>query len=201
MESLIEQLIRSLSDKLGIDFTKDMILRKELTNHLKPAIYRMKNKLKLTESILKEVKESYADLYYKTWSSLEKISDFINIPFDEDEAAFITVMIQRAVIRNTNVPILRKIPNILIVCGLGYSSSRFLYENISNRFQVNIIDIIPFNQLENYNYLKKADIVISTLAFNLEGIDVINVNPIMNENDIVKLRKYGLEERKNKIKL
>ena len=55
--------------------------------------------------------------------------------------------------------------------------------------------------MENYNYLKKADIVISTLAFNLEGIDVINVNPIMNENDIVKLRKYGLEERKNKIKL
>ena len=178
-----------------------MILRKELLNHLKPAIYRMKNKFKLTESILKEVKAQYTDLYDKTTMSLKIISDFINIPFDEDEAAFITVMVQRAVLRNNSSLLSKKDPRILIVCGLGYSSSRFLYENINSHFQVNIIDIIPFNQLESYNYLKKADIVISTLDFSLDGIDVITVNPIINENDIVKLKNYGLEERKNKIKL
>ena len=201
MESLIEQFLVKLSRELKINLATDVILRKELLNHLKPAIYRMKNKFKLTESILKEVKAQYTDLYDKTTMSLKIISDFINIPFDEDEAAFITVMVQRAVLRNNSSLLSKKDPRILIVCGLGYSSSRFLYENINSHFQVNIIDIIPFNQLESYNYLKKADIVISTLDFSLDGIDVITVNPIINENDIVKLKNYGLEERKNKIKL
>ena len=201
IESLIDQFIRLLSQELKINLTEDMILRKELLNHIKPAIYRMKNKFRLTESILKEVKELYMELFIKTKSSLKTISDFINIPFDEDEAAFITVMVQRAVMRYSPLAVSKKEPDILIVCGLGYSSSRFLYENINNRFQVNIIDIIPFNQLENYDYLKKADIIISTLDFSLDGIDVITVNPIMNEKDILKLKNYGLSEKKTKIRL
>ena len=201
IESLIDQFIKLLSDKLGVNLTEDKILRKELLNHIKPAIYRMKNKFKLTESILSEVKSQYMELFVKTKSSLKIISDFINLSFDEDEAAFITVMIQRAIMRNNPATLFKKDTYILIVCGLGYSSSRFLYENINNRFQVNIIDIIPFNQLENYNYLEKADIIISTLDFKLDGIDVITVNPIMNEKDILKLKDYGLPEKKSKIKL
>ena len=201
IESLIDQFIKLLSDKLKVNLTEDKILRKELLNHIKPAIYRMKNKFKLTESILSEVKKQYMELFIKTKSSLKIISDFIDLSFDEDEAAFITVMIQRAIMRNNPSTLLKKDPNILIVCGLGYSSSRFLYENINNRFQVNIIDIIPFNQLENYNYLKKADIIISTLDFKLYGMDVITVNAVMNEKDILKLKNYGLPEKKSKIKL
>ena len=201
IESLIDQFIKLLSDKLKVNLTEDKILRKELLNHIKPAIYRMKNKFKLTESILSEVKKQYMELFIKTKSSLKIISDFIDLSFDEDEAAFITVMIQRAIMRNNPSTLLKKDPNILIVCGLGYSSSRFLYENINNRFQVNIIDIIPFNQLENYNYLKKADIIISTLDFKLDGMDVITVNAVMNEKDIVKLKNYGLPEKKSKIKM
>ena len=201
IESLIDQFIKLLSDKLKVNLTEDKILRKELLNHIKPAIYRMKNKFKLTESILSEVKRQYMELFIKTKSSLKIISDFIDLSFDEDEAAFITVMIQRAIMRNNPSTLLKKDPNILIVCGLGYSSSRFLYENINNRFQVNIIDIIPFNQLENYNYLKKADIIISTLDFKLDGMDVITVNAVMNEKDILKLKNYGLPEKKSKIKM
>ncbi len=201
IESLIDQFIKLLSDKLKVNLTEDKILRKEMLNHIKPAIYRMKNKFKLTESILSEVKKQYMELFIKTKSSLKIISDFIDLSFDEDEAAFITVMIQRAITRNNPSTLLKKDPNILIVCGLGYSSSRFLYENINNRFQVNIIDIIPFNQLENYNYLKKADIIISTLDFKLDGMDVITVNAVMNEKDILKLKNYGLPEKKSKIKL
>ena len=201
IESLIDQFIKLLSDKLKVNLTEDKILRKELLNHIKPAIYRMKNKFKLTESILSEVKKQYMELFIKTKLSLKIISDFIDLSFDEDEAAFITVMIQRAITRNNPSTLLKKDPNILIVCGLGYSSSRFLYENINNRFQVNIIDIIPFNQLENYNYLKKADIIISTLDFKLDGMDVITVNAVMNEKDILKLKNYGLPEKKSKIKL
>lgn len=201
IESLIDQFIKLLSDKLKVNLTEDKILRKELLNHIKPAIYRMKNKFKLTESILSEVKKQYMELFIKTKSSLKIISDFIDLSFDEDEAAFITVMIQRAIMRNNPFTLLKKDPNILIACGLGYSSSRFLYENINNRFQVNIIDIIPFNQLENYNYLKKADIIISTLDFKLDGMDVITVNAVMNEKDILKLKNYGLPEKKSKIKL
>ena len=91
--------------------------------------------------------------------------------------------------------------NILIVCGLGYSSSQFLAENITERFEVNIVDIIPFNQLENSDYMKSVDLVISTINIDIEGIEVVKVNPILQKEDIEKLEAYNLTKKSTKIPL
>lgn len=99
IETLVYKFLNKISKNLSMDLSNDKILQKELINHLKPAIYRIINKLKITESIYDDVRKEFPEIYEKTKDALYIISDFININFDEDEVAFITIMIYRAIVR------------------------------------------------------------------------------------------------------
>lgn len=201
IETLVGRILEDATKIFGVNFTNDQILIKELINHLKPAIYRIKNNMNLKVSILNEVKNEYPDLYEKTKISLNVIDEFLEEEIDEDETAFITIMFKRALNRSQERLLGEEKRNILIVCGLGYSSSQFLAENITERFEVNIVDIIPFNQLENFNYMKSVDLVISTINIDIEGIEVVKVNPILQKEDIEKLEGYNLTKKSTKIPL
>lgn len=199
IETLVGKILEDASKIFGINFGNDQILIKELINHIKPAVYRIKNKINLKVSILNEVKTEYTDLYEKTKKSLSVINEFLDESIDEDEIAFITIMFKRAVSRNREKLLGERKHNILIVCGLGYSSSQFLAENIKERFEVNIVDIIPFNQLVNFKYIETVDLVISTINIDMDGIEVIKVSPILQKEDIEKLEEYSLRKKSTKI--
>ena len=199
IETLVGRILEDAAKVFDINFKNDQILIKELINHMKPAIYRIKNKMSLKVSILEDVKAEYADLYEKTRVSLGVINEFLDENIDEDEIAFITIMFKRAINRNQEKLMGEEKRNILLVCGLGYSSSQFLAENINERFEVNIVDIIPFNQLENFEYIKSVDLVISTIDIEMEGMEVVKVNPILQKEDIEKLEEYALTRKSSKI--
>ncbi len=199
IETLVGRILEDAAKVFDINFKNDQILIKELINHMKPAIYRIKNKMSLKVSILEDVKAEYADLYEKTRVSLGVINEFLDENIDEDEIAFITIMFKRAINRNQEKLMGEEKRNILLVCGLGYSSSQFLAENINERFEVNIVDIIPFNQLENFEYIKSVDLVVSTIDIDMEGIEVVKVNPILQKEDIEKLEEYALTRKSSKI--
>ena len=199
IETLVGRILEDAVKVFNINFKNDQILIKELINHMKPAIYRIKNKMSLKVSILEDVKAEYADLYEKTRISLGVINEFLDENIDEDEIAFITIMFKRAINRNQEKLLGEEKRNILLVCGLGYSSSQFLAENINERFEVNIVDIIPFNQLENFEYIKSVDLVVSTIDIEMEGIEVVKVNPILQKEDIEKLEEYALTRKSAKI--
>lgn len=199
IETLVGRILEDAAKVFDINFKNDQILIKELINHMKPAIYRIKNKMSLKVSILEDVKSEYADLYEKTRVSLGVINEFLDENIDEDEIAFITIMFKRAINRNQEKLMGEEKRNILLVCGLGYSSSQFLAENINERFEVNIVDIIPFNQLENFEYIKSVDLVISTIDIEMEGMEVVKVNPILQKEDIEKLEEYALTRKSSKI--
>ncbi len=198
IEQFVEDILKNLSIEFKIDFSKDKILRKELLHHIKPAIYRMKNKLNLGESIIEDVKKEYNDIYVKTKKALIYLEDILDITLDDEEIAFISIMLKRAIDRNYQLNKSEKI-KILIVCGFGYSSSKFIYENLTDNFYVEVIDIIPFNQLVDYKKLKDIDLIVTTLDFELNTHEVIKVNAIFKNEDFEKLEKYGLARRKMKI--
>lgn len=197
-EQLVFNILKKISDEFNIDFTKDKILVNEFLHHIKPAIYRMKNNLKLSESIVDQVIAELGDIYFKVKKALIHLGDILNIELDADEIAFITIMIKRSINRNSQ----RKTsntPKVLIVCGFGYSSSKLISENLTDKFYVEVVDTIPYNKLQNYEKLKEIDLVITTLDFTLNTHDIIKVNAIFTEDDILKLANYGLVKRSTKI--
>ena len=197
IETSIMQLIKEVSRHGYTGLDKDETLIEGLINHIKPAIYRSKTGIKLGSDIYDEFKENYPLILAQVEDAWKKC-DFQDLQLSDEEMAYIGMHFQLAIKRVKK----RVFKDILIVCGSGYSTSKFLAESIQERFSVNIVDTIPYNMLENYKNVENIDLIITTIN-NLEStfFPVVTVSPILSREDIKKLESLHLSQSKNKIKL
>lgn len=197
IETFIMQLIKEVS-KFGYSgLDKDETLLEGLINHIKPAIYRAKTGIQLSSEIYNDFKESYPLILTQVEEAWKKC-DFQGLSMSNEEIAYIAMHFQLAIKRVKK----RVFKDILIVCGSGYSTSKFLAESIQEKFSVNIVDTIPYNMLETYKNVENIDLIITTIT-NLENtlLPVVTVSPILSKEDVRRLEALHLSQSKNKIKL
>ena len=191
IELSMMRLIKEVAKSGYEELEKDMFLLENLINHMKPAIYRAKKGIRLSCEIYDEFKETYPlvlNLVLKAWNKIG-----IDIKISDDELAYIAMHFQLAMKRIKS----KKLENILIVCGAGYSTSRFLSASIKEHFNVNIVNIIPYNELENYKN-EDIDLVVTTIeGVKFRDKKVIKVSPILSTEDIIKLKNEKLSSSKN----
>lgn len=191
IELSMMRLIKEVTKSGYEELEKDMFLLENLINHMKPAIYRAKKGIRLPCEIYDEFKETYPlvlNLVSKAWNKIG-----IDIKISDDELAYIAMHFQLAMKRIKS----KKLENILIVCGAGYSTSRFLSASIKEHFNVNIVNIIPYNELENYKN-EDIDLVVTTIeGVKFRDKKVIKVSPILSTEDIIKLKNEKLSSSKN----
>lgn len=203
LELSVNSMVSNLSVMLEIDLTRDQMLVDGLLNHLKPAYYRIRNEIVLENKIAKEVEEVYSDLYSKVKKICEnQLESYIGKKIPEEEIAFLTIHFKSAIDRKLNAQ--RKTKNILLVCGLGYGSSKLLAQKISERYDVNIVDTIPHHKFLELETLKNIDLLVTTLDISSDFIHtfpVVKVHPILTKEDRELLEKYGLNENRKKISL
>lgn len=187
IELSMMRLIKEVTKSGYEELEKDMFLLENLINHMKPAIYRAKKGIRLPCEIYDEFKETYPLVL----NLVSKIG--IDIKISDDELAYIAMHFQLAMKRIKS----KKLENILIVCGAGYSTSRFLSASIKEHFNVNIVNIIPYNELENYKN-EDIDLVVTTIeGVKFRDKKVIKVSPILSTEDIIKLKNEKLSSSKN----
>lgn len=203
LEVSVNAMIRELSRELEIDLTHDKILVDGLLNHLRPAYYRIRNEIVLENGIASEVEELYRDLYEKVDITCRKnLEEYIGKKIPKEEIAYITIHFKGAIDRKLNSQ--RKTKNVLLVCGLGYGSSKLLAQKLSERYDVNIIDTIPYHKFIELEKYEDIDLLITTLdiSFDLQyTFPIIKVNPILSKNDRELLERYGLTESRKRVSL
>ncbi|TDT66990.1 BglG family transcriptional antiterminator [Hypnocyclicus thermotrophus] len=203
IEISINEIIKDVGKALGIDLSNDKILFDGLLNHLKPAIYRIKNDIVLENEISNEVKELYDELFDIVKKVCEdKLQIYINKQVPDEEIAFLTIHFKTAIDRKANNQ--KETKNVMIVCGFGYGSSKLLAQKLLERYDVNVLDTLPYHkflEIENYNDI---DLIISTLDVDDKigyPFPIVKVNPIFSKTDRKKLEEYGLTEVRKKISL
>lgn len=205
IEILVKKLIEKFNKKIDVDISKDSLLLEGLINHLKPTLYRIKNKIELENTIYTEVIKSYPNLFNITKSIVCDLEEFVQEKFSDDEIAFLVIHFKASIDRNRYK--FKNIKRVLIVCGLGYGTSKLLAQQLKDIYDITIIDIIPSHLLDKT--LEKnldIDMIITTIDtsekkhFNTE-IPIITVNPILGREDIHKLDKYNFPKYRKKILL
>lgn len=203
LETTVVEVIKIMGYQLNMDLTGDKTLIDGLLNHLKPAYYRIKNNISLENPIAKEVEETYFDLY----TTVKKVSKpilekYLGKELPEEEIAYITLHFKTATDRYlTNN---RKTKNLLLVCGLGYGSSKILAHKLNELYDVNIVDTIPYHKFLELKSFKNIDIIISTMDLELHldiHIPIVKVHPILSKENKEKLISLGLSEQKRKVSL
>lgn len=201
IEILVKKIVLQFKKIHKIDLSSDETLINGLVNHIKPALHRVKNNLKLQNSISKEVLKKYPQLYEDTKNSLTAVQEFLDVPINEDEISFITLHFKSAIDRYKTIQ--KESKNIVLICGYGYGTSKLLEQQLKQYYNINILEIIPLNQIENIDFSEKIDLIITTL--NTISIDtdipIVCINTILKEEDFETLNLYNLPKYSDRISL
>lgn len=202
LEILVNKLIIAINSLIDVNILGDRILVEGLLNHLRPAMYRIRQGIKLENSIYEEVYENDLYLFKIVSSELDNLKEYLEVDINQDETAFLTIHFREAINRCGK----NKIMNILIVCGFGYGSSKLLRESIGNYFDVNIVEIMPLHKFYQIRNFSDIDLVVTTVdieagKLRAEKIDTksVKVNTILSEDDFRLLEEAGLVREKKRI--
>lgn len=199
IEILIKKIIDDVNKNINVDISRDKLLLEGLLVHIKPTIYRIKNKMPLENDIYDELIESENNLFYIVKSSIKCLEEFLEMEIPEQEIAFLVIHFKASIERSIKEK--GRIKNVIFVCKMGYITSKILAGKVAELFEVNIVDTIPYYFLEDYDY-SNVDLIISTVNINEKlSIPHIVINPLLEFEDIKKLENKGLCKKKNKIML
>lgn len=203
LETTVVGIIKIMSKQLKMDLSDDKVLIEGLLNHLKPAYYRIRNNISLENPIADEVEVTYKELYNTVRRVTKPILEkYLGKELPKEEIAYISLHFKTAIDRfNSNN---KKTKNLLLVCGLGYGSSKILAHKLSELYDVNIIDTIPYHKFLELKSFKDIDLIISTMDLenNLDfDIPILKVHPILSKENKTQLIELGLSEQKKKVSL
>lgn len=197
IEILVKKFIAAFNKNIHTDLSKDKILFKEIINHIKPTLYRIKNRIKLENSIYAEVLNSYPNIFYLTKKAIKDIENYLGVEFSDDETAFLAIYFKGAIDRNKFKE--KDLKRVLVVCAHGYGTSKLLVQQLNEIYTINVVQTIPRYMLEKTLEEERVDLIISTINIeNKIDIPVVKVNSVLTQEDIAALDKYELSRQKKR---
>ena len=202
-EAVTEGIIDKVSDMINLNLREDKILITGLIDNLKFSIYRIKNDIQIINSVFKDLilnKDKNIEIVKKAVEETEK--EF-KINFTEYELAAMAYLVRASIKRTKR----NNIKKVLLICGLGYGSSKILEESLKENYELDIVDVIPYYLADDLiPAYKEVDFILSTIEIHRQfevsyGIPIIKINPVMQKEDFEKLAEYGIEKNKTSISL
>lgn len=193
IESLCMEMVGKASEVLDIDFTKDIVLLKSLSMHMKTALNRLLHDMPIKNPLLEEIKNSYITSFEGAVACFEVIKNRYKINIDENEIAYIALHLEAALERIKNISIDKK--RILLVCSSGIGTSQLIASKLKRIFEnIEVVDIVSSLSIENYTF-SNIDLVITTVPLLINFAPLIRVNPVLSQEDIENIRRFILGSR------
>ena len=202
-EAVVEKIIEKVSEMINLDLKEDRILITGLVDNLKSSIYRINNDIQIINSVFKDLILNRDKNIAIVKKAIEETEKEFKINFTEYEIASMAYQIKSSIKRTKR----KNIKKVLLICGLGYGSSKILEESLKENYEIDIVDIIPYYLADDLipGY-KEVDFILSTIEIHRQfevsyGIPIIKINPIMQDEDFERLSEYGIEKNKANVSL
>lgn len=183
----------------GEDLAQDDIFKCALFLHLNATFTRLMNCIYLENPMKKSIKE---DLGYE-FEIATYLSGLIKARLDfelqEDDICDITLYIGASLKRKTQLK-KSQVTRVTLVCGTGMSTSQFLEANLKLHFSnIEITNILPISKAQYEITPDTQDIVLSTVPFTLDNIDILCVSPMLSNQDIENIKQHIAPEKKTRL--
>lgn len=187
---LVHQIISLVSSNLNIDLSKDKQLFDGLLEHLRPTVYRLRHDLGIKNPILDEIKLNYKELFEIVKISLKPLEVYTQKSIPDEEVGYFVLHFGAALERLKSKDIAK--PKILVVCGTGIGTAKFLSSRLQSIFDIDIVDAVSYRQAKEVIKEKKVDLIVSSIPVQEEDVNVrvVVVNPLLKERDIRRLENY-----------
>ena len=198
----VNKIVRAFEIKNKVDFKNIDVFLNEIFYYIKPLIFRTTRKIKLKNSILKDVEKLYPLIFNFLKKTFHYLEEVIKEKVSDDEIAYLVPFFNRA-LQNNN----KNNKKALLVTTYKENIALFLKEDIETEFLIDIDKILTLkafenikNDLENYDYIFTTFSIEKDFVKEIKHAKLIELNPILTEKDIKKLENTGLTKNK-KIKM
>ena len=202
-EAVVEKIIEKVSEMINLDLKEDRILITGLVDNLKSSIYRINNDIQIINSVFEDLILNRDKNIAIVKKAIEETEKEFKINFTDYEIASMAYQIKSSIKRTKR----KNIKKVLLICGLGYGSSKILEESLKENYELDIVDIIPYYLADDLipGY-KEVDFILSTIEIHRQfevsyGIPIIKINPIMQDEDFERLAEYGIEKNRISVSL
>ena len=198
----IIKIVRMFEIESKVDLKNIDVFLDEIFYYIKPLIFRTKRKIKLKNSILKDVKDLYPTIFNFLKKNFYYLEEVINEKVSDEEIAYLVPFFYKALQNNNKIN-----KKGILVTTYKENIALFLKEDIETEFLIDIDKILTlksFEQIEkdldDYDYILTTFSVEDDFVKEIKHTKIIELNPILTEKDIKKLENAGLKKNK-KIKM
>lgn len=185
---LAQKLIRFVSADIGVDLTKNISLFQGLVAHLRPAIYRLKQNMGITNPLLSRIEQDYHDLFETIEKGVKVIFPDLHVP--NEEIGYLVMHFASALLNRKE----SKTVKALVVCSSGIGTSKMLSTKLEQEFtglkavNASLFDIGSMN-------VDEFDTIISTIPLRNFKRDYLVVSPLLSSEDIEKIKRSLLNTK------
>ncbi|PHI16396.1 transcription antiterminator [Fusobacterium polymorphum] len=198
----ISKTVRAFEIENKIDLKNIDVFLDEIFYYIKPLIFRTKRKIKLKNSILKDIKKLYPSIFNFLKKNFYFLEEVIDEKVSDEEIAYLVPFFHKALQNNNKIN-----KKGILVTTYKENIALFLKEDIETEFLIDIDKILTLKsfeqiekKIENYDYILTTFSVEKDFVKEIEHTKIIELNPILTEKDIKKLEEAGLKKNK-KIKM
>lgn len=198
----IIKIVRIFEIESKVDLKNIDVFLDKIFYYIKPLIFRTKRKIKLKNSILKDVKDLYPTIFNFLKKNFYYLEEVINEKVSDEEIAYLVPFFHKSLQNNNKIN-----KKGILVTTYKENIALFLKEDIETEFLIDIDKILTlksFEQIEknldDYDYILTTFSVENDFVKEIKHTKIIELNPILTEKDIKKLENAGLKKNK-KIKM
>lgn len=178
-----KKLIAYVSDHLNRELTPNTQLLNDLTAHLKPAVYRIKQKMGIKNPMTAEIRQDYPELFHLLQAGVQET--FPKMAFPDEEISFLVLHFASTLLQfESHIRL-----SALVICSSGIGTAKMLATKLQQQIP-EIKDIYNKSLFElQQEDFDAYDLIVSTVPLKGVGEDYIITSPMLERKDIVKIEK------------
>ncbi|WP_312094831.1 BglG family transcription antiterminator [Niallia sp.] len=181
---LVRTLIANVEKLLHTTLAADDSLFQGLLAHLQPTLYRLDQKMSISNPLLDNIKEDYAELFEVVKEAARQTLVDRDVP--EEEIGYLVLHFGSAL----NDKKITKNIKLLIICSSGIGTSKMLAAKIINQIpSLSEVKTASVFELKNIS-IDDYDAILSTIPLEDISRDYLVVNPILNDKDLEEVKTY-----------
>lgn len=188
----MQQLLNAMVD--AFDPGKAYLLKQDdefiqgLLAHMQPTLIRLMHGMQIQNPVLDDIRNNYPDIYARCEKVAKVLEEVTGKEVPAEETGYLTVHFGAALVRlEERKEKIRKV-QVGVVCSSGIGISRLMSSKLEKLFRDRVVittygknDITPF-------VASRVDFFITSISLEQAQVPVLEVNPLLNEEDIQRIR-------------
>lgn len=193
LQKLLNEMIDVFDREKACFIKQDEEFIQGLLAHLQPTMIRLAHGMQIQNPVLEDIKRDYSDIYRRCEKVAEVLGQSVGKKVPEEEIGFLTVHFGAAMVRLEGKREKIRRVHVGVICSSGIGISRLMSSKLEKVFK-DRMQIMTYGKNDITPYIAgKTDFFVSSIPMEPLEVPVIFVNPLLNEEDMEKIRQMTYE--------